>query len=487
MSDRAALLAAICAHPDEDTPRLVYADWLQENGGGKRAAFIRARIEHRRQTCADTEAAAMYRHLKGAARSARERAAWARVDAGLRAVLASDPPKKARVNLSARREGVPSVPGVLFNGDDGGFFSQLHVGDLAAFLASADKLFAAAPITGLTLDALTAGAARELVAAGHLARVRELDLGDVVEPEALRVLGGHRDAAGVRRLVLEGGDEPGDILAALGAGKYWTGLEELEALDLDGESEAAADVLRRPQFRGLRRLEAWGNSWGNDVARAVATNLPELRHLDLAINSITGPGAAALAASRTLTHLRTLDLASCDITGGEATALITTPNLPGLTVLLLNRNRGQVLTRKALTGPGRGPGLRALGLDSADCSGAALEALGKCPSIRGLWDLSLSNCGITDADLEAFVRHTGCERLTRLSLRRNKLTARGGRALAGWPGAAQLRWLDLFGNVLGELGAKALVASPHLKGLKSLSASGRGVSILKKHFKKVFA
>ena len=41
MSDRDTLLAAIVAHPDEDTPRLMYADWLQENGQPERAEFIR--------------------------------------------------------------------------------------------------------------------------------------------------------------------------------------------------------------------------------------------------------------------------------------------------------------------------------------------------------------------------------------------------------------------------------------------------------------
>ena len=51
MSDEAALLKAIIAHPDEDTPRLVYADWLDENkpdkvpspaaGPSARAEFIR--------------------------------------------------------------------------------------------------------------------------------------------------------------------------------------------------------------------------------------------------------------------------------------------------------------------------------------------------------------------------------------------------------------------------------------------------------------
>ena len=45
MSDEAALLRAICADPDEDTPRLALADYLDENGNPDRAAFIRAQVE----------------------------------------------------------------------------------------------------------------------------------------------------------------------------------------------------------------------------------------------------------------------------------------------------------------------------------------------------------------------------------------------------------------------------------------------------------
>lgn len=44
-SDGAALLKAIAEQPDEDTVRLAYADWLEENGQGERAEFIRVQIE----------------------------------------------------------------------------------------------------------------------------------------------------------------------------------------------------------------------------------------------------------------------------------------------------------------------------------------------------------------------------------------------------------------------------------------------------------
>jgi uncharacterized protein (TIGR02996 family) len=47
MSDEAALLRAICDHPDDDTPWLVFADWLTEQGGPVNSAWanaIRAQI-----------------------------------------------------------------------------------------------------------------------------------------------------------------------------------------------------------------------------------------------------------------------------------------------------------------------------------------------------------------------------------------------------------------------------------------------------------
>jgi uncharacterized protein (TIGR02996 family) len=39
------LLRGITAAPDDDLPRLVYADWLEEHGRAPRATFIRMQIE----------------------------------------------------------------------------------------------------------------------------------------------------------------------------------------------------------------------------------------------------------------------------------------------------------------------------------------------------------------------------------------------------------------------------------------------------------
>jgi uncharacterized protein (TIGR02996 family) len=45
VTEREALLRAVCENPDDDTPRLVFADWLQENGEEERAEFIRVQCE----------------------------------------------------------------------------------------------------------------------------------------------------------------------------------------------------------------------------------------------------------------------------------------------------------------------------------------------------------------------------------------------------------------------------------------------------------
>jgi uncharacterized protein (TIGR02996 family) len=68
MSDERALLAAIWEHPHEETPRLVYADWLDEHDNHPRAEFIRVQCERargeERPELAKREAALWKAHAK---------------------------------------------------------------------------------------------------------------------------------------------------------------------------------------------------------------------------------------------------------------------------------------------------------------------------------------------------------------------------------------------------------------------------------------
>src|SRR5690348_891572 len=48
MNTADALLRDICENPDDDTPRLVLADWLEEHGQPERAELIRVQCESAR-------------------------------------------------------------------------------------------------------------------------------------------------------------------------------------------------------------------------------------------------------------------------------------------------------------------------------------------------------------------------------------------------------------------------------------------------------
>jgi uncharacterized protein (TIGR02996 family) len=65
MTNERALLAAIIANPDDDTVRLVYADFLEENGEAERAEFIRLQVELARGVKKPAQRKALERRERG--------------------------------------------------------------------------------------------------------------------------------------------------------------------------------------------------------------------------------------------------------------------------------------------------------------------------------------------------------------------------------------------------------------------------------------
>ena len=53
--EEAALLGTVIDHPEDDAPRLVYADWCQEDGQEARAEFIRLQVRLAAMSPADHE------------------------------------------------------------------------------------------------------------------------------------------------------------------------------------------------------------------------------------------------------------------------------------------------------------------------------------------------------------------------------------------------------------------------------------------------
>ena len=160
-SDGEALLRAVCAHPADDTPRLVYADWLEENGRPERAEFIRLQCE-----------------------------AWNR-SPDYPSVTAA----RTRASLLLKEFGdqwyneLPDVPGVEW-GDlfVRGFIDvarTLEIGDVAETL---DRAFAATPLRYLIVTSLQPGQLGQLLACPLLARLISLHLPGTQGREEARLL-----------------------------------------------------------------------------------------------------------------------------------------------------------------------------------------------------------------------------------------------------------------------------------------------------------
>jgi len=293
MSDRAALYAAVCANPDDDTPRLVFADWLDENGEAKRAAFIRAQVELHRTAGADTPAAAAYETFEAESPAGYDILDWSAVDAEVGAIAAAvAATRKARFAPTKRGENLPRVKGVTFEAVARGFFTGVVVKDADAFLANADAIFRAAPVTAAEFGALTAGQARELAARGHLARLRSLTFHG-----ALRLL-----HLGSSRLTARG-------LAALGECPAVRGLWFLSLRGCEVSDAGLAALAKCADFRHLTALELRSNRLTAAGMRTLAAwpAAANLRWLDVCDNLILEPGGRALAESPYLTKLERLD------------------------------------------------------------------------------------------------------------------------------------------------------------------------------------
>jgi uncharacterized protein (TIGR02996 family) len=161
-SDGEILFRAVCEHPADDTPRLVYADWLEENGQPERAEFIRLQ-------CEDREFCRRFPDLA----AARTRA--------------SD---LLRVHGRQWEMELPLLRGVSWGSHFvRGFLDAAWITSASALVAVADELFAATPLQRLTLDVLTPDPFSKFLRRPYVTRLT-----------SLRYVGGHMHAADRKRL-----------------------------------------------------------------------------------------------------------------------------------------------------------------------------------------------------------------------------------------------------------------------------------------------
>jgi uncharacterized protein (TIGR02996 family) len=342
LTHEGAFLADICEHPDEDAPRLVYADWLDDHGQPGRAEFIRVQCERARLPEGDDRQAGL---------AAREE----------RLLLEHE---------GAWRAGLPALDGVTWGDFSRGFVEAAFVGSVEDFLRSAGALFAAAPVSRVRIGWLDDAWGRRLSASAHLTRLRELDLGNNpgLGRAGVQALVGSPHVVNLTSLLLHN-NALGDKVAADLAGSPH--LRRLRELWLSGNAFGDVGVValaRAVHLTGLAELDLRDNHFGDGGARALSydagrdalttlwltnnrigpagawalagtSHLPRLARLYLNHNHVGDDGALAFASSPHRPALRELDLRHCGIRDDGALALAGSPHLDHLELLWLGGNR----------------------------------------------------------------------------------------------------------------------------------------------------
>jgi uncharacterized protein (TIGR02996 family) len=390
VTDHDALVRAVCAHPDDDTPRLVYADYLEESGEADRAAFVRAQVELAR-TPAWEPFAVLCRHRK------RE---WSEEGAPFRHTLPELPAGGVAWHDRPFRRGL-------------GW--RVTVTSPRAWADLAPRLYEQAPVgemhlntSASTLDELRAFAAGEWLR--HL-RVVHLSGASPVEP--IRVLCDAPHATGLTDIHFD---------RASGAGM----------------PELVEDLLRTPLGRGLKGLHfRVGNHTIAGLIDVLASGTTRLERLSLVNMELSPEWLAALCDGPVLAGAAELDLRDnplgLDLDLG-AVILAGNVRAPALRVLNLARTG---VGERGLTALAESPHLAGLRrLDLSDCPVGTPDgsrALAGSEPFSGLRSLRLARCGYGDQSVEWLTQVEAWANLVELDLRRNFISNVGARLLRKAP------------------------------------------------------
>jgi uncharacterized protein (TIGR02996 family) len=291
-----AFLEDVIAHPDDDAPRLVFSDWLEDHGDEKRAEFIRLQCQLARMPENDRNRLALLRR-EGELLKEKGRA-WAE-------------PLRGIVDEWAFRRGFIECVAVQMRSQEG-------------FCARMDEVFSAFPVRAVRLGCEPSAAVLLMKRRHYLARLVSLDVKELsgVEPERFMAPLLGREASGLRSLLMEceySSREWNEQIARLATAKSLVGLTELGlAFGLYGEplpGHVLSAILTSPQRTGLQKLHIPFSRFSQPVARLLATSptLGRLTHLDLGCAEVSAAGWRQIIAGDNITRLRWLGLYAATI------------------------------------------------------------------------------------------------------------------------------------------------------------------------------
>jgi uncharacterized protein (TIGR02996 family) len=502
MTDREQLLEAALTSDDDDA-RLVYADWLEQQGDLVRAELIRAQCV--------------------VARLPR----WERA-----AVLAAWEAEALLAIHGARfRDEQPRLPGVEWTDFERGFPTTVRVRsartlrDQAAEIEAVRSIYRveiidfdeseiAWPDGGLPwLRALRlSGHERHVVHAMRslISMPSELEVTGLDDYQELTWLEQRTGEVPLTRLRIEGNHTVGRRFAEQLAA--WPGAAKLERLELgtvfiDYDSGYFADptlrsegarLLATARFEHLAVLDLDRQRIGNDGLAELVGALPALRELsaraceisdvscfedssgasldvlDLSDNDLRADGIHALMRSPRLAALRSLALETCELKVDGVSAITEAPCWQTLRTLDLSRNPFGVEGLLAFAEAPRPPHLHSLRLADTDLhidAGGILTSIDWLPSLLAL-DLARNELGGRAVPIVKRLAAAGSG-TRKLSLARMGLDAAGAAVLA--PLWERLIHLELEDEAIGDTGLAALVTDGP-SALHTLALRGCGLT-----------
>jgi uncharacterized protein (TIGR02996 family) len=431
MKQEDAFLQAICDNPDDDTPRLGYADWLDDHGdeaGRARAAFIRAQIELARLPALDdsAEMGARRRRLRiGEAQLLKTYGrTWLKPFRSRSGVL-----RGSNVRAQFHR----------------GFIERLAL-PIARFIKEGKALTAKLPLRALEF---TLARATELVALANcpaLRRVSELHLWPPPRDAALRLtpLAQSPHLMNLRELRLSCMSlDPADFPAVLES-PLRLRLTSLWLSQITPATEVALAITGSPAATRLTRLALLSNGLTSGNLFPTRARYPQLVDLRLSDNELSAEAAQELATAD-LPALRSLDLSFNNIGVAGARAITAAENWRRLTRLSLACNA---------VGPELG------------------RTIAESAYLHQLQMLDLTQTRLGDPGAAAVVDSPRIVSLLALRLGGNNIGAAGAAAIGASVYLANLHHLSLFGNRIQRAGIDALIASHHLRRLTFLNLAG---------------
>jgi uncharacterized protein (TIGR02996 family) len=462
-TDRDAFLAAIIAEPDEDTPRLALADWLDEHGDPARAEFIRVQVELARLPPGDPRRVVLEDRADDLL--AEHEFAW----------------------LGATEERL------VYWRWNRGFVEEVGIGPHPT-LEPARGQFERHPVRAVAFGTIC------------------WNLADLVESPFLERM---------ERLTFDVGSEPGDrgILLDFLASPRLGRLADLD-VSMGPTGGLLAELAKRPGVSPLREVELDRLTVADAKAVLTAPRFAELTGL----GAFDGPAQGALTTLlrsperwlklglgfAELPRAKLLGLASCTRLQelvvrwpADGKPLPLPASLERLTVeSVLDQGPHPGVVARSLGGARLHhleyrwePGSRSVGpaewaglaelltampgpvLDLSLQSFAAdpFPELVRLPGLGNIRRLSLSICPTTEAGIDALAACTTLTGLRELEVELHWNADHVDR-IAGAEWLAGLRELSFRGPVIGDIGAVALIRSPRLKRLQRLTMSSAGIS-----------